>query len=85
MNFTLLAMTTAVITAGSSEAALLADKKPMAMKPVIGSFILGIFLFAFGMANENLARKFCYLIIASALLLNGVKLFTILQYTPRRK
>ena len=79
MGYTTLAMTTAVITAASSEAKLLADKKPLAMKPVIGSFILGLFLFAFGMANENLATKFCYLVIASALLMNGLKLFAILK------
>lgn len=78
-NFTTLAVTTAVIAVGSTEARYLADKKPMEMKPVIGGFILGLFLFAFGMANENLAAKFCYLIIATALLTNGVKLFQILK------
>jgi hypothetical protein len=79
MNYTTLAMTTCVIAAGSSEAAKLADKKPMTMRPVVGAFVLGIFLFAFGMMQEDLARKFCYLVIATALLTNGVKLFTILK------
>lgn len=79
MGYTSLAMTTAVIAALGAEAKLIAEKKPLAMKPVIGSFVLGLFLFAFGMADENLARKICYLVIASALLMNGLKLFSVLK------
>jgi hypothetical protein len=79
MGYTALAVTTAVIAAGSAEAKLLAEKKPMEMKPVIGGFILGLFLFAFGMVNENVATKVCYLVIVTAILMNGVKLFQILK------
>lgn len=79
MSYTTLAVTTSVIAAVSTEAKYLAEKKPLAMKPVIGAFILGLFLFAFGMVNENVATKFCYLVIVTAILMNGSKLFTILK------
>lgn len=78
-NFTGLAFTTCVVVVGSTEAKLLAEKKPLAMKPVIGGFMLGIFLFAIGMANESIATKMCALIIVTALLLNGIKLFEIMK------
>lgn len=79
MSYTSLAVTTAVVTAGSAQAKNLAEKKPMEMKPVIGAFILGLFLFAFGMVNENVATKLCYLIMVTAILMNGTKLFPILK------
>ena len=79
MSYTTLAVTTSVVAVVSAEAKHLADKKPLEMKPVIGGFILGVFLFAFGMVNENVATKFCYLVIITALLLNGSKLFPILK------
>ena len=79
MNYTTLAVTTSVVAVASTEAKHLADKKPLAMKPVIGGFIRGLFLFAFGMVNENVATKVCYLVIITAILMNGVKLFSILN------
>ena len=79
MNYSSLAVTTAVVAVASTEAKHIAEKKPLAMKPVIGGFILGLFLFAFGMVNENLATKLCILVIITAILMNGVKLFSILK------
>lgn len=79
MSYTTLAITTSVVAVASAEAKNLADKQPLAMKPVIGGFILGLFLFAFGMVNENVATKVCYLVIVTAILMNGVKLFSILK------
>jgi hypothetical protein len=79
MSYTTLAVTTAVVTGISAEAKYLAEKKPLEMKPVIGAFILGTFLFAFGMVNENVATKLCYLIMITAILMNGLKLFPILK------
>ena len=71
MDSTSLSMATVVIVVGTTEATRLADKKGLAMKPVIGGFLLGIFLFGLGMVNSDLTAKFCYLIIATALLVNG--------------
>lgn len=79
MSYSSLAFTTAVVAVGSAEAANLADKKPLTMKPVIGGFILGLFLFAFGMVNENVASKLCILVIITAILMNGAKLFSIFK------
>lgn len=78
-SFTGLALTTAVVAAGSTEARYLAEKKPLSMKPVIGGFVLGVFLFALGMASESVTRKFCYFIIITALLVNGVKTMEVLD------
>lgn len=78
-----LAVTTVVVAVGSTEASRVVQGKNMAMSPVIGGFILGMFLFAFGMVNQQLAAKFCYLIIVSALLINGASLAKAL--TPRKE
>jgi len=76
-NFTSLAMVTSVVTTGATEAALLKKGKPPTMKPVIGGFLLGLFLFGLGMVNERIGTLFCYLIIVGALLVNGASLFAI--------
>jgi len=62
---------TVLIVTGLGEAKnLLVDKK-FTIKPVIGGFILGIFLFALESLNEELADRLDTLIIIAALLLNG--------------
>lgn len=82
MDTTSLSMTTVFIVVGTTEASRLASKKGLSIKPVIGGFLLGIFLFAFGMMNADLTAKFCYLIILSALLVNGSVFQTAL--TPKK-
>lgn len=89
-DFTGMAFTTVAIAVGSTEAKRVADMKwntdnPHAkprdlvpvMTPVLGGFVLGIFLFAFGMVNEYLANLFCILIIVGSLLTNGVAMFSL--------
>lgn len=79
-DYNALAITTAAVAVISTEAARIANKKPPVMKPVVAGFVLGIFLFGFGLASEHLATLFCYLIIVSALLINGVALFSIVKF-----
>lgn len=67
-----------VIAVGASEAKTLLAGQGLKMKPVLGGFVLGIFLFAFGMANENLATRFCVLVAVAAVLVNGKSLFGLL-------
>lgn len=81
-DITPLAVTTVLIAVGGAEAARLVTKDPnrphgFGMKPVIGGFILGLFLFAAGMVSEYLASLLCYLIIISSLLLNGLAVFSV--------
>jgi uncharacterized membrane protein YdcZ (DUF606 family) len=66
-----LAILTVLVTVGSTEANRIVNGKKTESSPVIGGFILGIFLFAFMMVNPKLGSRFCYLIIISALLING--------------
>lgn len=49
------------------------------MHPVIAGFTLGLFLFAFGMANERLATLLCLLIVVGSLINNGSHLFQVLS------
>jgi hypothetical protein len=91
-DFTSMAFTTVVVVAGSTELRRVADQKwntdnPKAvprvlmspMSPVLGGFVLGIFLFALGMVNEYLANLFCILLIVAALLINGVAAFSLFK------
>jgi len=59
------------IAVGSNEAKKLSTGKGVTVEPVIGGFILGLFLFAITAFNEGLGNKFCYLVIAAAALTNG--------------
>jgi len=85
MGYTTLAFTTVVVAVGGAEAARLAHRdasgaaapQPFSMSPVIGGFVLGLFLFAAGIASEYIATLFCYLIIISSLLVNGLSVFAI--------
>lgn len=76
-NFTGLAMVTSTIAVGATEAALVKKGAGPSMRPVIGGFLLGLFLFAVGIVNEQIGTLFCYLIIVGALLINGASLFAI--------
>lgn len=60
-----------------------APKNTAAMPPVIGGFTLGVFLFAAGMANEQIASLVCLLIVVGSLLRNGPQLLAVL--TPLTK
>lgn len=70
-----LPLLTVLVAVGSAEANRVVAGKPMVASPVIGGFILGIFLFTFMSINAQLTSKFCYLIIVSALIVNGDGLF----------
>lgn len=83
-DFTSTAMVTVVVAVGSAEAARVAKKEPMNMSPVIGGFLLGVFLFAFGMISESVATKFCVLIIVASLLVNGLPFFQMLGTKPAK-
>lgn len=73
-----LALVTVIIAVGSTEAKSVLAGKPMTMKPVIGGFILGLFLFTFAGVNQKLFTSFCYLVIAASLLVNGNEFFKVL-------
>lgn len=90
-SYTLTAVVTVAVVVASTEANRLVNvkwnaehskEKPRkiigAMSPVLAGFALGFFLFAAGMANEHLATLLCLLIATSAILLNGIPLFSLL-------
>jgi uncharacterized membrane protein YdcZ (DUF606 family) len=66
-----LALLTVLVAVGSTEASRMVKGQKPTMSPVIGGFVLGIFLFSFMSIHPALGSKFCYLIIVSALLING--------------
>lgn len=85
-NYTATAVLTVAVAVGGAEVSRLAkikagDKNPgTVMGPVLGGFTLGLFLFAAGIASEYLATLLCLLIIISALLLNGMQVFSLLPH-----
>lgn len=54
-------------------------KNVSVMAPVFGGFMLGLFLFAAGMASEYLASLLCLLLVIGSLLMNGRIMFTVLN------
>jgi hypothetical protein len=64
-----------LVAVGSTESQSLIKDKKLTMRPVIGGFILGIFLYAFGMMNARLGRLIAILVIVGALTFNGTALF----------
>lgn len=82
MRYTGLVLLTVIVAVGSTEAKNLMTKQSLTMKPVVGGFLLGVFLFIFGMVNETLGTKFAQLTIVAALLVNGVPAFQAL--TPKK-
>lgn len=72
-----LTIATVVIAVGTTEAKSVIGGKGFDLKPVIGGFILGIFLFGLGSVNAKLASNFCILIIITALLVNGIQVFKV--------
>lgn len=83
MKYTGLVMLTVMVAVGSTEAKNLITQQKLTIQPIIGGFLLGIFLFIFGMINAELGSKFAYLAIVAALLTNGVPAFQAL--TPNKK
>lgn len=70
---------TAFLLVGSGEAKAVVTGKTPTLHPVLAGFIVGLFLQIFFSVNAPLATKFCYLIIAGALLYNGAAIFTALN------
>lgn len=71
-----LAVPAAVITVvGLSEADSVITHSKFIMKPVIGGFILGLFLYAIGELSPYLGTMFAVLVVVSALLTHGQSVF----------
>lgn len=71
-------LTVIVVVASGEAKNFLVDKK-FTIKPVIGGFILGAFLFALEAWNDELATRIDVLVIIGALLLNGGSITTALN------
>jgi hypothetical protein len=74
MDYTTTSFLTVLIVVGGAEAARITQGKPLVIKPVVSGFLLGLFLFVFGIFSENLGTKIAYLIIVASLLVNGIPL-----------
>lgn len=67
-------MLAVLIVVASTEAKhMLSGKKKLEMRPVIGGFLLGIFLFIIGAVHENTGRAFAVIAVLSALVTIGTK------------
>lgn len=53
--------------------------KPPKMRPVIGGFLVGVFLFGFNAVTPQVTHALCILVIVGALMMNGPKLLIALQ------
>lgn len=72
---TTMIMTSAVITTGVTLIAEQQDNK-LSIKPVIAGWILGLFLFLIATWDDETAKMIAVLVMITALLVNGTKLFT---------
>ena len=74
MDYTTTAVLTVLVVVGGTEASAVIKGKAPTLKPVASGFLLGLFLFTFGLLSESLATNVCYLIVAASLLVNGIPL-----------
>ncbi len=77
-------VTVASIVAVSTEGALIAKGEPPSIRPIIGGFVLGIFLIGLANFNDKLASYMSVLILLSAALINGPTLFSKLSSTASK-
>ncbi len=70
------ALVVAAVVVGTTEAKSIKAGHAPAFKPLLGGFMLGIFLIALAAANDHLANLFGVLIVISAILLNGIPVLT---------
>jgi len=64
-----------VTTVGFAEADQLFHKKGFTMKPIIGGFILGVFLFAIAEVDNSLGVLFAALVALNAVIQHGSTVF----------
>jgi len=67
-----------VVTVITAEAARLYDRKTLTVKPFIGGLAMAVGLFGVAAVNDEIGRNFAILIMVSALLINGPKLFSLI-------
>ena len=84
MDYTTTVVLTVLVVVGGTEAKQVYTGKPLELKPVVSGFLLGIFLFTFGLLSESLATKLSYLVIAASLLINGVPLLQAMSGTKTK-
>lgn len=84
-DFASLVMLTCFITVAGTEGNRVVNKKDFGLNPVLGGFFLGLALFIFGLISENLATKFCYLVLVTGLLINGASVFNALRISTNNK
>ena len=70
------ALIVAAVVVGSSEANKITNKQAPTFKPILGGFMLGIFLIALSGINDHIANLFGVLIVISSILLNGIPILT---------
>jgi len=66
------ALVVAAVVVGTTEAKTIKSGHAPSFKPVLGGFMLGLFLIAISAANDHIANLFGILIILSAILTNGI-------------
>lgn len=74
-----LTITTVLVTVVSGELRSFTKSKSFDMKPVIGGFLLGIFLYLLAEVSPALAKPLSALIIITAIVVNGNGIATALN------
>ncbi|MHB1357043.1 MAG: hypothetical protein ACYCZF_13830 [Anaerolineae bacterium] len=72
-------ITTAAVVGLSTEGVYLIQKKKMTVRPIIGAFVLGIFLLGISSANAELGKYFSVLILLTTALVNGPALLSVVK------
>ncbi len=67
---------TVLVVVGTTEARRISEGNGPTMKPVIAGFIVGIGLYGLAALDDTLGHYFSLLIIVSAIVVNGLPIFT---------
>ena len=70
------ALVVSAVVVGTTEAKAIKSGHAPAFRPVLGGFMLGLFLIAIASVNDHIANLFGILIVISAILANGIPILT---------
>jgi len=70
------------LVVASTESANIIKKRSLSMRPIIGGFLLGLFLFPLDSFQPKISKAVQILLVTGALVANGSSMFAVISKAP---